>query len=143
MNFSFKLVGRGSAKWNKIQELQQQQQKANKAVQNKKMMFNELWSDITMRSQIKPTCWIYVLHNLHRHSSVSQLLILYLNVEQDVRSLKSLAQIFKLLTLKKIIVSVTYLTEYTLFILRVLTFQKLFVKFFKFEKTFHYYWVSR
>ena len=41
-----------------------------------------------MPSQIEPTRWIYVLHNLQRHLSVSQFLILDLNVGKDASSLK-------------------------------------------------------
>ena len=52
-----------------------------------KMMFNKHWSDVTMPSQTKPTRWIYVLHNLQGHLSVSQFLILDLNVDKDVSSL--------------------------------------------------------
>ena len=40
-----------------------------------------------MPSQIKSTRLIYVLHNLQGHLSVSQFLILDLNVDKDVSSL--------------------------------------------------------
>ena len=33
---------------------------------NKKIMFNKHWSDVTVPSEIKPTCWIYVLHKSAR-----------------------------------------------------------------------------
>ena len=36
-----------------------------------------------MPSQIKPNCWIHVLHNLQGHVCVSQFLILDLNVDKD------------------------------------------------------------
>ena len=40
-----------------------------------------------MPSQTKPTRWTYVLHNLQGHLSVSQFLILDLNVDKDASSL--------------------------------------------------------
>ena len=52
-----------------------------------KMMFNKHWSDVPIPSQIKPTRWIYALHNLQGHLPVSQILILELNVYKDVSSL--------------------------------------------------------
>ena len=51
------------------------------------MMFSKHRPDLTMPSQIKPTRWIYVLHNLEGHSSDSQFLILHLNIDCDVSSL--------------------------------------------------------
>ena len=50
-------------------------------------MFNKDWSDVTMPSQIKPTRSIYISHNLKGLSSVSQFLILDLNIDKDVSSL--------------------------------------------------------
>ena len=50
-------------------------------------MFGKHSSDVTMSIQTKPTRWMYVLHNLQGHSSVSQFLILDLNVDKDVSSL--------------------------------------------------------
>ena len=76
-----------------------------------------------MPSQIKPTRLIYVLHNLHdRHLSVSQFLILDLNVDKDVSSLWSLV---KVLAPKEVIAPVPYLTEFTLLLMRVSAFRKL------------------
>ena len=80
-------------------------------------MFNKHWSDFTMPSQIKPTCWTYVLHNLEGHLSVSQFLIPDLNVDKDVSSLWSLGKIFQILAPKEVIVLVPYLTEFTLILL--------------------------
>ena len=40
-----------------------------------------------MPSETKPTHWIYVLRNLQEHLSVSQFLILDLNVDKDISSL--------------------------------------------------------
>ena len=54
-----------------------------------------------------------MLHNLQGHLSVFQFLILVLNVDKDVSSLKSLGKIFEILTPKEVIVSVPYLTELT------------------------------
>ena len=93
------------------------------------MMFNKHWSDVTMASKIKPTRWINVLHNLQGHLSVFQLLILDLNVDKDVSSLKSLGKIFQILSPKEVIVSVPYLTEFTLLLLRISAFQKLYVEY--------------
>ena len=75
-----------------------------------------------MPNQIKPTRWIYVLYNLQGLKSVSQFLILDLNVDKDVSSLYSLGNIFQILAPKEVIVSVPYLTEFTLLLLRVLNF---------------------
>ena len=75
-----------------------------------------------MPNQIKPTRWIYVLYNLQGLKSVSQFLILDLNVDKDVSSLYSLGNIFQILAPKEVIVSVSYLTEFTLLLLRVLNF---------------------
>ena len=82
-----------------------------------------------MSSQLKSTRWIYVLNNLQGHSSVSQFLILDLNIYMDVSSLYSLGKFFQILATKKVIVSVLYLTEFSLLLLRVSTFQNLYVKF--------------
>ena len=82
-----------------------------------------------MPSHIKPTRWTYVLHNLQGQLSVSQFLILELNVDKDVGSLESLGKIFQILTPKEVIVSVPYLTEFTLFLLRVSAFRKFYAKF--------------
>ena len=95
----------------------------------KKIMFNKHSSDIAMPGQIKPTRWTYVLHNLQGHSSVSQFLILDLNVYKIVSSLQSLGKIFQILALKEAIVLVPHLTELTLLLLRVFAFQKIWVKF--------------
>ena len=78
-----------------------------------------------MPSQIKLTRWIYVSHNLQGHSSISQFLLLDLNVDKDVSSLYSLAKIFKSLALKEVTDLVPYLTELTLLLLRVSAFRKL------------------
>ena len=51
------------------------------------MIFNKHSSSVTTPSQIKPTRQIYVLHNLQGHLSISQFLILDLNVDKDVTSL--------------------------------------------------------
>ena len=93
------------------------------------MMFNKHWSEVTIPNQIKPTRWIYVLHNLQGHLSVSQFLFLDLNVDKDVSCLQFLGKIFQILAPKKVIVSVPYLTELTLLLLKVSTFQKLYAKF--------------
>ena len=82
-----------------------------------------------MPSQIKATRWIYVLHNMQGYSSVSQLLIFNLNVDKDISSLSLLGKIFQILAPKEVIVSVPYLTEFTLLALRVFPFQKSFVEF--------------
>ena len=82
-----------------------------------------------MPSQIKATRWIYVLYNLQGYSSVSQLLIFNLNVDKDISSLSLLGKIFQILAPKEVIVSVPYLTEFTLLLLRVSAFRKLYVKF--------------
>ena len=37
-----------------------------------------------MCSQIKPTHWIYILHNIERQLSVSQVLILDLNIDRKL-----------------------------------------------------------
>ena len=50
------------------------------------MLINIYWSDVTLSSQIKPIRCIYILHNLQAHLSVSQFLILDLNVDKDVSS---------------------------------------------------------
>ena len=55
-----------------------------------------------MLSQIKPICWIYVLHNLQGHLSVSQFLILDLNVEKDVRRLQKRLTLLWLITERSI-----------------------------------------
>ena len=78
-----------------------------------------------MPGHIKPTRWIYVLHNLEGHSSVSQFSILDLNIDENVSSLQPLGKIFQVLALKEVIVSVPYLTELTLLLLRVSAFRKL------------------
>ena len=78
-----------------------------------------------MSSQRKPIRWIYVLHNLQGHSSVSQFLILDINVDKDVSSLYSLGKIFQILALKEVIVSVPYLTKLTMLVLRVSALRKL------------------
>ena len=82
-------------------------------------MFNKHLSDVKMPSHIKLTRWIYVLHNLQRNSPASQFLILNLNVDKDVTSLQQLGKIFQILALEEIVVSVPYLTELTLLLLRV------------------------
>ena len=82
-----------------------------------------------MSSQIKLTRWVYVLHNLQENSPASQYLILNLNVDKDVTSLQSLGKFFQILPLEEAIVSVPYLTELTLLLLRVYTLRKLYVKF--------------
>ena len=63
-----------------------------------------------MPNKIKPTRWIYVLHNLQGHSSVSQFLIFNLNVDKNVSSLQSLGKMFQIAAPKEVIVSVPYLT---------------------------------
>ena len=55
-----------------------------------------------MLSQIKPICWIYVLHNLQGHLSVSQFLILDLNVEKDVRRIQKRLTLLWLITERSI-----------------------------------------
>ena len=82
-------------------------------------------SDVTMPSQIKPTRSIYVFDNLEGHSLVSQIFILNLNIDKDVSSMLST---FQILALKIVIVSVLCLTEFTLLLLRVSVFRKLYVK---------------
>ena len=82
-----------------------------------------------MSSQIKLTRWVYVLHNPQENSPASQFLILNLNVDKDVTSLQSLGKFFQILPLEEAIVSVPYLTELTLLLLRVYTLRKLYVKF--------------
>ena len=99
------------------------------------MMFKKHWPDVTMPSHIKPTRWTYVLHNLQGQLSVSQFLILELNVDKDVGSLESLGKIFQILTPKEVIVSVPYLTEFTLLLLRVSAFRKFYAKFWNLKKS--------
>ena len=68
------------------------------------------------------------MHNLKQHSSVSQFLTLDLNADKDVSSFQLLGKTFQILLPKEVIVSVPYLTEFTLLLLRVSAFQKLYVK---------------
>ena len=89
------------------------------------IMFNKHWSDVTMPSPIEPTRWIYELldciaglHYLQVHSSVSKFWILDLTADKDFRTLAH----------KEVTFSVPYLTEFTLLLLRVSTFRKLYVK---------------
>ena len=72
---------------------------------------------------------MYVFHNLQRNSHASQFLILNLTFDKDVNSLQSLGKIFQILALEEVIVSVPYLTELTLLLLRVSTLRKLYLKF--------------
>ena len=51
------------------------------------MMYKKPRSDERMPSQIKPTGWVHLSHNLQGHSSVSQFLILDLSVDKDDNSL--------------------------------------------------------
>ena len=63
-----------------------------------------------MPIKIKPTRWIYVLHNLQGHSSVSQFLVFNLKVDKNVSSLQSLGKMFQIAARKEVIVSIPYLT---------------------------------
>ena len=89
------------------------------------MLINIYWSDVTLSSQIKPIRCICILHNLQAHLSVSQFLILDLNVDKDVSSFYSLGKIFQILAPKEVIVSVPFIIEFILLLLRVSEFQKL------------------
>ena len=93
------------------------------------MMFSKYLSNVTIPSQRKPIRWIYVLYNLQGYLSVPQYLILDLNIDKDLSSLQLLGKIFQILAPKKVIVSVPYVIEFTLLLLRVSAFQKLYVKF--------------
>ena len=80
-----------------------------------------------MPSQIKPTCSIFILHNLQGHSSAY--LILDLNIDQGVTFLSSLGKIFQILAPKAVIVSVPYFKESTMLLLRLSAFQKCYIKY--------------
>ena len=67
--------------------------------------------------------------NLQGHLSLSQFLILDLNFDKDVKLFAALGKIFQILALKEAIVLAQRLTEFTLVLLRVSTFRKLYVTF--------------
>ena len=94
-----------------------------------KIMFNKYWSDLKMPSKVRPTRWIFELHNLQEHLSGPQFLFLDLNINKCVTFLQSSHKIFQSLALKEAIVSLPYLAEFTLLLLRVFTFRKVYVKF--------------
>ena len=72
-------------------EKDQQQEQTNKTKKIiKKKMFYKHRPDVTMPTQTTPAHWMYLSHNLLEHSSASHFLILDLNVDKDVSSVKSL-----------------------------------------------------
>lgn len=81
-------------------------------------MSKTFWSDVAMPSQIMPTRWIFELHNLQLHSSVSQSFNLDLNFDKYANSLQPSGKNFQRLVLKEVIVSVPNLADK--FILRIL-----------------------
>ena len=77
-----------------------------------------------MPSQIKPTRWIYALHNLQEVKFIC-FPIFNFGFKTLISSLLPLGKIFQILALKEVTVSDPYLTELKLLLLRVSTLRKL------------------